>query len=97
VQTINPVRTHTINDHSKANNYDIMNMSNKHDYDIYLNTKTSINTMTKPIPAFISSEVELLQKSCQNLGKIMATPEKAKQLTFTPGVETRSEFLEDDE
>jgi hypothetical protein len=31
---------------------------------------------------------ELLQKSLQNLGKIMATPEKAKQLTFTPGVET---------
>jgi hypothetical protein len=40
------------NDFFNANNYNITNISTKHDYNLYPNMKTSIDTMAKPLPAF---------------------------------------------
>jgi hypothetical protein len=40
------------NNHFKANNYNITNISTKHDLNLFPNMKSSIDTMAKPVAAF---------------------------------------------
>jgi hypothetical protein len=49
--------------------------------------KTSINTTAKPAPA-LKPKFPQLQKLLQNRWQNHGKREKAKQFTFTPGVET---------
>jgi hypothetical protein len=74
-----------------------MNMSNKHE--IYLDTKTSINTIEEPNTGY-----DLIGGNCcKNHGNILAKSwrlgEKAKELTVLSllALKQVSEFLEDDE
>jgi hypothetical protein len=40
------------NDHFNAYNYNITNISTKHDDNLYPNMKISIDALAKPLPAF---------------------------------------------